>query len=416
MKLKASLMAALSLLVACGGGGDGPPVGRSPGEPVGLPLLDRPVQPGYSCQVTQPVTPFGRGRWGGAALAPTKPPLLALSDNCWDDCDREVGIAVAALERGALGKLLPISDRDMNPGAPTLAVNGERITLVWRLSGDIDRAPRLMLAQLDREGEVVTPPHPLPEMGEPESFAIAATGDGYGLVWTELVWTLESRLYFQRLDRDGEPLAAPTRVLDGDAGAISNFVGVGDGFAVVLGKGDEAPNRKMRYLGLDAVGRPYWGPVPFAEWGVSLLPRGRRVLVAWSHTLGLGLGSSIRIGWFSERGEPEGDTLELRAPIYDQDHFDAAWVELGDDLGLVWSRAYGDGGCWDCSPKTHLEFVVLDGETLEPKSDVVRIDWPDPTGLLTGSMLVADRRDVTIVTNIAFHRFLEGASAGVSCR
>jgi hypothetical protein len=149
---------------------------------------------------------------------------------------------------------------------------------------------------------------------------------------------------------------------------------------------------------------------------VALIRRDDRVLAAWSHSLGSGLGASIRIAWFSERGQPEGNTSELQAPTFYEDNSDPAWVELGDDLGLVWSRGHLNGSCWECVEDDHLEFVVLDGQSLEPKSNVVTVERGESLGTLTESMLASTGGDVTIVTNIATHRFLEGAVAGVTCQ
>lgn len=240
-------------------------------------------------------------------------------------------------------------------------------------------------------------------------------GGCYGFVWSERDETTEW-LRFQRLDADGEPLTAPTQVFESEPSWISDFVAVGDGFAVVLGRSMAEENRRMWYLGFGADGRPYWGPVPFADWDVALIRRDDRVLAAWSHSLGSGLGASIRIAWFSERGQPEGNTSELQAPTFYEDNSDPAWVELGDDLGLVWSRGHLNGSCWECVEDDHLEFVVLDGQSLEPKSNVVTVERGESLGTLTESMLASTGGDVTIVTNIATHRFLEGAVAGVTCQ
>lgn len=424
MKLKASLMSALSLLVACGGGGDGPPVGRSPGEPVGLPVIERPVQAGHGCQLTQPLTSLGIPSWGLPALVPGKPPLLVFHNGCPGGCDDMTDLALAPLEDRVLGEPRPLfAGTDGWSGIPSLAVNDQRITAVWAVSDDkLEEDVRLMLAQLNRAGDVLTPPHALPLTEVPGSFAIAASGTGYGLLWSEPGEVRDDEqttlVRFQRLDEDGEPIGATVPVLETSRwSGITDFLAVGDGFAVVLGQSsaEVEVNRTMRYLGIDGEGRPYWGPAPFADWDVALLRRGRRVLAAWTHSLGGGLGSSIRIGWFGERGEPEGDTVDLRAPTFYEVHSEPAWVEMGDDVGLVWSRGFQTGTCSGCVDD-HLEFIVLDGESLEPKSEVVTVEWPEGHYSLEGSMLAADAGEVTIVTNVATHRELEGAVAGVSCR
>jgi hypothetical protein len=81
-------------------------------------------------------------------------------------------------------------------------------------------------------------------------------GGCYGFVWSERDETTEW-LRFQRLDADGEPLTAPTQVFESEPSWISDFVAVGDGFAVVLGRSMAEENRRMWYLGFGADGRPY---------------------------------------------------------------------------------------------------------------------------------------------------------------
>lgn len=393
------------------GGGDTGGFAGVPSEPEGAPLLERPVTDGYDCELTRPLTLFDLDWDGGDVAAGPNPWLF------WSAPDTEAVVG-AALNDGALGAPHTVHDpaATNSTAPPSVARNGDRITLVWPQS-DNTGAQRPMLAQVDADGDVVTEAHALSGSVESGTIAIAASGDGYGLVWTERETETSSSLKFVRLDADSNPVGTPKVLATEEWLYVVDLVGLDDGFGVVYGQ-SYGTNDTVRYLGFDADGDAYRDAVPFAYSDVTLARRGDRVLAAWTRATGDPFESvavTLRVGWFDDRGNPVGATFDVQTPVLDQENVDPAWVELGDDLGLAWSRGSVIYICAGCIPDDHVEFVVLDGETLQPKSEVVSIENPETNGGLMSSRLSASGEDVTIVSSVTYHVSAEAASSVVSC-
>jgi hypothetical protein len=394
-----------------GAGGDTGGFAGVPSEPEGPPLLERPVADGYDCELSQPFALFDLD-WDGGDVAGGAAPWLF-----WSAPDTEAVVG-AALNDGALGTPHTVHD----PAAanytapPSVARNGERITLVWPQADDMG-VQRPMLAQVDADGEVVTAAHALPGSVESGTLAITAAGDGYGLVWTERETETSSSLKFVRLDADSNPVGTPKVLAQEEWLYAVDLVGLDDGFGVAYGHG-YGTNDTVRYLGFDADGDAYRDSVPFAYSDVALIRRGDRVLAAWTRGTGdpgESLAVTLRVGWFDDRGNPVGDTYDVQAAKVDEENVDPAWVEFGDDLGLAWSRGSVIYICAGCIPDNHVEFVVLDGDTLQRKSDVVSVENSETVGGLMGSRLSASGDDVTVVSSVTYHTNAEGASSIISC-
>jgi hypothetical protein len=394
---------------ACGG--DDAPAGVPP-EPQGAPLLERPITDGYHCAISEPFAKLELPWDGGRLLGGASPSLF------WKE--QETGSVLGAeFEDGVVGT--PFSLRDATNGGvgwPAVARNGDLVTVVWTefqyTEPDITYA--LMSAQVNSSGQVITPAHALSgTANSPGTVAIAAFGDGYGVAWSELSQD-SSRLMFARMDAGGDLVGAPEVLSEAPTIIVDGLVALDDGFGVAFRNWGEK-QYPMRYLGLDAEGKPYRAPVPFSDSSVALIRRGDRVLAAWEHSSGKGNSRAVnlRVGWFDDRGSPVGKTYDLQAPVPDQENVSPAWVELRDDLGLVWSRGSIIYICAGCIPDNHLEFVVLDGETLQPKSEVVTIENSATIGGLLGSTLASDGSDVTVVTSVTYHTNAEGASATITC-
>jgi len=397
-------------------GGDTGGFAGVPSEPSGEPLLERPVNDGYACELSEPLVQLELP-WAGAAFVGGDSPVLFWSE------PESAKIVGASFADGELGTPYTIRDTEGGVAPPSVARNGARITLAWPefdYSGP-ETEYSLMIAQVDANGAVLTAAHALPgTQGEPGSVEITAAGDGYGLVWREGTATTNT-LKFVRLDAEGAPLGTPKVLAEAQTIQLSDLLALEDGFAVAFGQWvNDAYG--VYYLGLDAEGSPYRAPVPLGQWDAALTRRGDRVLAAWTHRSGDLSGDidaryavNLRLGWFDERGRPVGETYDLQAPELDRENVHPAWVDFGDDLGLAWSHGSVIYICAGCIPDNHVEFVVLDGETLEPKSEVVSIENALTNGGLMSSSLAASGNDVTVVTSITYHTSAEGASAAIAC-
>jgi hypothetical protein len=88
---------------------------------------------------------------------------------------------------------------------------------------------------------------------------------------------------------------------------------------------------------------------------------------------------------------------------------------MGDDVGLLW----GDGSiiyvCAGCAPNHSQKFVVLDGQSFIPQSNVVELLNTFPSGGLLSSAAARSGDDFLVVSTLTFHTWGEGASGAIRC-
>jgi hypothetical protein len=391
-----------------GGAGDGEVGGTAgvPNEPEGPPILEQPLDGGYGCEVEEALS-LPKLPGNGALVVGEAPSLF------WSDAQDQV-IRGATLDGATVGA--PYTLHDSQGKAYTLAAarNGDRITLLWEEAEGTTR--RLYSAQANEASEVVTEPHVL-EGAAPinAGAALVPFGDGYAAVWLEGGGEgYVSR--FARLDAEGELVGSPKTLLQGNVARIDALVALEDGFALAY-TGFEL-KQFSAFVAFDAEGALYREPIVLGEPGVGLIRRGDYVVAAWSAGTGdpgSAWASNLRIGRFDERGRPVGEVFELQAAVLHQQNWLPAWVAIGDDLGLVWSRGGVIYICGGCIPDDHLEFVVLDGDTLARKSELVTIENQETSGGLLRSRIVASDSGLTIAANVTYHVTAEAGLATLTC-
>jgi hypothetical protein len=124
----------------------------------------------------------------------------------------------------------------------------------------------------------------------------------------------------------------------------------------------------------------------------------------------------LRIGWFDTGGRALGATYDLQAAVFERRNVDPAWLDLGDDVGLIWSEGSATPIlCDGCTPDNRLHFVVLDGETLSPKSAVLTLNNPGTAGGLTHPQIVSLGPELLVVADVEYHTSSEGMSATLQC-
>jgi hypothetical protein len=392
-----------------GGAGDEEIGGTAgvPNEPEGDPILEQPIEDGYDCELDAPLV-LPQLSPDGALVAGAAPSLF------WNEVQTEL-IRGALLEGTTAGT--PFTLRDPAPGnAYTVAAarNGDRITVIWQeLDGD---TRRLFSAQVDDSGDGVTEAHALPGTApNSNAGAIVSFADGYAAVWAEGLGD-EMAYKFARLDAAGNLVGSPKTLLDGRVYGVDSLVALEDGFAMTYTVFDGT--QSSRFVAFDADGTPYREPVTLGEPGAGLIRRGDYVVAAWMHgsgDRGSAWAGNLRIGRFDDRGRAAGDVYELQEAVVHEQNSYPAWVELGDDLGLVWSRGSVIYVCGGCIPDDHLEFVVLDGRTLAKKSEVVTIENQETSGGLLRSQMVANESRLTVATNVTYHIAAEAGLATISC-
>jgi hypothetical protein len=418
-------------------GSDGAPARALPAEyqpgPVeGRPLLDAYVEQHPPCAVTR--EPALLGTDVGVLLRGGDSTWFAHADNSRGTGSTEAGVGVTRLVNGALGpEVFTLPEQTRIPQLQAV-FDGERITLVWRRDRPEPTSPfasvsELALAQLDPSGTLITPARAI--IGSPiEEYdgRLVPTAQGFVLFWIQRPQnTTPYQARVAHLGPDGALVGEPRVLIEQDTYLLTtSLTWLGDR-VVATYAGEEGYTSVM----LDEQARPLGDAIPIgqAHWS-AVLPRGERVLSAWMVTHELPateestLGGeyeypsraiTLRVGWFDRDGKATGASRDLQAPVPDEENVDPAWVDLGEDVGLLWSQGSVIYVCGGCMPDNHLQLVVLDGETLQPKTGVLRLDNPASQGGLIRPQIVAAGSDQIIVGEVGYHTDAEAMTATVRC-
>ena len=396
-----------------GEGGDGGFAGV-PQEPEEQALLDLPPGTQYDCSVTRELELLNLDWRQSTVLAGESPSLVYSkelpSELVWSTLGIDGALGVPNVVHAAQNNWLSYL---------TAARGADRTTIVWAESGT-EPLTKLQLAQVDADGDVVTAAHPLIastfEQSQPK---LISAGDGYALLWSEQL-DEQATLKFARLDAAGALVGTPKTLAQGTTLYAGTLIAAGSSFAATYS--DFTDKYRTHYLALDAEGEPHRAPVLLGSnyiTNASLLSRGERVLAAWTVFSGgyenQDISLNVRIGWFDRRGNPVGATYDLQKPVVHEENVEPSWVEFGDDLGLVWAKGGVIYVCAGCIPDNHLEFVVLDGESLAPLSNVVRLDNSETNGGLRRPEVVVSGSDLLLIPSITYHVSAEGGTATLRC-
>jgi hypothetical protein len=396
-----------------GQGGDGGFAGV-PQEPEEQALLDLPPGDQYACSVTRELELLDLDWRQSTVLAGASPSLLYSLEN-----PSELVWSTLAID-GELGARKVVHAAQNNwLSFLTAATLADQTTIVWAESGT-EPLTQLLLAQIDADGDVVTAAHPLIastfEQSRPK---LISAGDGYALLWSEKL-DEQATLKFARLDAAGALVGTPKTLAQGTTIDAGTLIAAGSSFAATYSEFTD--KYQTYYLALDPAGEPHRAPVLLGSnyiTNASLLSRGERVLAAWTVFSGgyenQDISVNIRIGWFDRRGNPVGATYDLQKPVRDEENVEPSWVEFGDDLGLVWAKGGVIYICAGCIPDNHLEFVVLDGESLAPLSNVVRLDNSLTNGGLRRPEAAVSGSDLLLIPSITYHVSAEGGTATLRC-
>jgi hypothetical protein len=302
--------------------------------------------------------------------------------------------------------------------------NGDEVELWWS-EAPYDGNGKISRVLLDSAGAPANAITSFPDVGpNPIGLQVVRAGTHAALVWTEQQSLGgESSLQFARVEEDGE--SEPPRALVRGRGWLQaqSLDALADGYLLLYTHIYYADSLNETFaLVLDADGSPSSPAVSLGKGAgaASVIQRGKRYLAAWTSEAGDGsfeaqeLQRSLNIGWFDASGARTGELYQLKTPVTDEEHVDPVWVDMGEDVGLAWSEGSIIYICAGCYPDNELRFVVLDGDDLSPRSDVLELRSPTAFGLRYPRALRSGD-DILITTDVTRHVDAEGASATLRC-
>jgi hypothetical protein len=200
------------------------------------------------------------------------------------------------------------------------------------------------------------------------------------------------------------------------------LVATDDGYALAYAE-LRAGKYQPKYLALDSQGTSYRAPVELGSDGRSgaLVKHGDQVLAAWMERRGSfnyddqRASITIRIGRFDLRGNPIA-SYPLQAEVLHQENVDPHWLKIGDDLGLFWAQGKIIYICAGCVPDNRVKFVILSGESLTRRSQILELASPTNAGGLLQPQAIGPLGSTLLVSNVTYHVSAEGASGTISCK
>ena len=413
-----------------GGKADGGTGAVDPGGP----LLERPSGARYHCSVSRPIARLAVP-WGGFSLLPGDPEArLAVTGRDSTNPDPNLPanrLTLSTLSvNGKLGSPAVLRAAPIWLGEVSAAKNGEKSTVVWSESTGDGSTAALKSLQVDDAGMIVTAESVLTApTGTAVTPKLVSAGSGYALSWIEREGSF-SALNFALLDESGKLTGSPVVLAQGTYVVPGDIASVGGHFLLSFGDARYTESGSFgQLLVIGADGHAIGAPIPLQAspgGGISLtLPklhvRGEQVLAAWSVTSGDNSvegqegATTIRIARFDANGERQGLMYDLQAKVTDQESVQPFWVDFGEDLGLLWADGSIIYICGGCVPDHSLKFVVLDGQTFTPQSDVVQLVNTLPAGGLLSPEATRSESDLLVVSSVTYHTSAEGASASIRC-
>lgn len=408
-----------------GSGASGSGAGGS-GEPEGPPLLERPADIAYDCEVTRPMALLGLNPWVGGGLhlnagsayvtrlQGTMPASSIGMKPTWSSLGFD----------GALGSAreLPVGAQQYL-GQLTSTQQGEQLTMLWSQTSSGNDS-QLVLASVEAAGDVTVPQAPLTSGAGQKNFpVITEAGEGYAVAWTRQSagGSGGSTIQLVQVGADGTPIGDVETVIESTGNLqTQELVPHAGGLVLLYSQVDFASNMQGNYyVWLDTSGARQGEPVKLGDgFGpTSSLSRGEELLVAWTEQTGNydeKMTRTVHVGKIGAAGKRVGPSYALQAPVDDQENVDPHWVDMGEDVGLFWSQGSVIYICAGCFPDNQLKFVVLGGDDLTPKSEVLSLPSPNPFGLRSPQAVRVDE-EILAIASVTHHVDAEGASATIRC-
>jgi hypothetical protein len=415
------------------GGSAGSAVGGSSGATGSRkPLLEQPQELAFDCSVPKPVATTTSPKVTTGAFGPqgSNGPMLALvSQELLDGSGTlATGLYISSLTSSDEIRT-PVSIRPGWVNSPTMISQGNGATLVWGETDSTD-VSSLWSAQLDGSGAIqraAAKIHSWTNRVNMGSFELASNGTEVRLfVATSDPETGAASIESAPLAADGTLAKGLSPLLHNETNMfLYDAVGFDGGFAIGYGYYDGSMPIG-RYVAYDKDLVPRHEAVSLnmgssGFWGnrMNLMARGDRMLIA--NVNGTGsfdeqpIATYIELSTIDASGKFVGSTERLQAPVGDVENLSPLLVPVGTDLGLLWSKGSVIYICAGCTPDNALNFVVLDGATLRPKSTVLSIPSPDERGGLTKGELAGKDGNFALLTSVQYHVTSAMALGRISC-
>lgn len=292
----------------------------------------------------------------------------------------------------------------------------DRFTLVWTETGT-GKDNKLRLVQVTGAGVVVTTPRDLVTSSAGlGTVNIISNGTGYAVVWAEYAADgSQSRIMLAFLDANGAVIGAPEVLVESsNTLAVGTFEPKDSG--VLLGYSYLDGEWIVQFKLLDIVLSPRETSSDTSSYQLVL---GDEKLIARAEQSNVGdrRQATIHLSRVDSAENPIGQDYTLQAPVVDRLDSGPSLIRWEGDIGLIWSESNAIYHCAGCSSDGWLKFVILDGDSLMPISEVMTLTAPPSTeggGLMAPQMIRRDE-NLLVVSSIAYQVTSGLVSATIRC-
>lgn len=384
-----------------------------------VPLLERASTAAYACEVSTAAKLLHVPSGFDASLT------LA-SDVAWYARGESPDVGDYSLELSALAPDGSIATTTSLGSSPSETFSRAQVVAtpsqLWVFSERYGSSASLTLAKASLAGERIQFAKPIDGTDDVGVYNVAVGTDGVAILFSRNGGDAPG-LYFATLDFDGNLVGDAQLVESGvDSVAPGAITATSDGylFSYVIGYMPAA----LYVRSVDQAGT-VGERVPFADspndldYKQALLNRGDEILFAWTDTGGTWDNSDLNRTTILSRLSLEGTRLaqdvRVQTPVTNQERVEPQLIPRGDDIGLLWSEGSVIYFCAGCMPDNQLDFVMLDGATLSPASDVVTLTNPAEQGGLITPAGVWQGDSLTVVAAVGYHVNGEGAAGALEC-
>jgi hypothetical protein len=409
------------------GGNGGASGGKPPVEDLGIRLLDRPARQTYDCTISRPVSLLNeRWLWAELLSENDEPKVLWASQPESLATTPTTTLGLSGLSTGGvLAAPKPITES--LPGwivGVETTKNGGQTLATWFYQDASDRQS-YQFAIFDGDGTLALPPVALPSISNTESFGtlqlphIAAKADGSLLLYGNHSQGSETARVVS-LTAQGEIEGTPETLVTGARVSPLRLLSIPNGYLAFYWVNGASENG-LYLRRLDGRGVPQGEPVRISEGALDprFFLRGEQVWAAWTEEEGDSLSEqsamTLRIARFDTNGARVAPDARVQMPVANQAARYPHFIDLGDDVGLFWSKESIIYICAGCHSDAHLEFIVLDGVDLTPKSQMLSLPNLQTVGGLTEARAQRFGDEIVLVSTVQYHTWAEGASASVRC-
>jgi hypothetical protein len=342
------------------------------------------------------------------------------------------------------GVVIPFADPMLARAPAFVELDDAAHALIWTSGAPDNR--HLRLVTFNTDGEIEVAPKAIFDDGYSDGLqasAARATSGEIGLIWSATPSNAASNVrssidaFFVATDSGGERIGDPIRLATGTNYVQPVIATAADGgFALVWkATSDEAFDAPANvfFAQVSPAGKLLGGPVQLSDIrrgpsggsylpnSLAILPADYGYLVAWiesspgeSETENRDGYSVVRLLRIDAGGHALAPAADLRQKEEHIDEVSPTLIELGNAVGVLWSRGDHIYGCSGCIPDHSLELVLLDPVLLQPVSNVVKLPPPARGGILRRSVTVVGSKILTAL-EISFHVHSEPALAAFSC-